>query len=102
MPTYDYKCKHCRHQFETMHGITEAPLRKCPKCGRNGLKRLIGAGAGIIFKGSGFYINDYGRRGTEAASPKPSAKKPSGSESSASSGSSESSGSSGSGASSAD
>jgi len=59
MPTYEYKCKHCKHRFEALQSITARPLKKCPECGRNGLRRLIGAGAGIIFKGSGFYATDY-------------------------------------------
>jgi putative FmdB family regulatory protein len=59
MPTYEYKCDKCGHQFEQMQGITSKPLRKCPKCGKSALKRLIGTGAGLIFKGSGFYATDY-------------------------------------------
>ncbi len=59
MPTYDYLCDNCGHKFEKFQSITARSLRKCPKCGRNRLKRLIGMGAGIIFKGSGFYETDY-------------------------------------------
>ncbi len=59
MPTYDYQCKYCKHEFEAFQGIKDGSLRKCPKCGRRGLKRLIGAGGGIIFKGTGFYATDY-------------------------------------------
>lgn len=59
MPTYEYQCQHCGYEFEQFQNITSRPLRKCPKCGRNGLKRLIGLGAGVIFKGSGFYQTDY-------------------------------------------
>ena len=59
MPTYDYLCDSCGHGFEKFQSITARPLRKCPKCGKNRLKRLIGAGTGIIFKGSGFYETDY-------------------------------------------
>jgi putative FmdB family regulatory protein len=59
MPTYGYICEKCRYQFEHFQTITARPLRTCPKCGRKGLKRLIGTGAGIIFKGSGFYQTDY-------------------------------------------
>ncbi|MBN3038310.1 MAG: zinc ribbon domain-containing protein [Candidatus Omnitrophica bacterium] len=58
MPTYEYECKKCGHRFEKFQQITQAPLKSCPKChGR--LKRLIGTGGGIIFKGSGFYATDY-------------------------------------------
>lgn len=59
MPTYDYACKSCEHRFEQFQSITAAPLKKCPKCGKSALQRLIGTGAGLIFKGSGFYITDY-------------------------------------------
>ncbi|MDZ7616752.1 MAG: zinc ribbon domain-containing protein [Patescibacteria group bacterium] len=59
MPTYDYVCDACEHQFEDFHSITEKPKRKCPKCGRLKLRRLIGPGAAIVFKGSGFYKTDY-------------------------------------------
>ena len=59
MPTYEYKCDKCGHEFEQMQGITAKSLRKCPKCGKSSLRRLIGSGAGLIFKGSGFYATDY-------------------------------------------
>jgi len=59
MPTYAYLCQHCRHEFDAFQSITAGSLRKCPQCGKVGLKRLIGTGSGIIFKGSGFYATDY-------------------------------------------
>ena len=59
MPTYEYKCGSCEYEFEQYQSIKARPLRKCPKCGRSTLNRLIGTGAGIIFKGSGFYETDY-------------------------------------------
>jgi len=59
MPTYEYACDACEHEFEEFQSITAKPLRKCPECGKNKLKRLFGTGAGIIFKGSGFYETDY-------------------------------------------
>ncbi len=59
MPTYDYVCEDCDHQFELFQSIKARPIRKCPKCGKLSVHRLIGAGAGIIFKGSGFYETDY-------------------------------------------
>lgn len=59
MPTYEYKCKNCGHVFEKFQSITKGPIRKCPKCGKRKLKRLIGSGSGIIFRGSGFYQTDY-------------------------------------------
>ncbi len=59
MPTYEYVCENCGNKFEQFQTITAKPLRICPKCGQQKLNRLIGAGAGIIFKGSGFYQTDY-------------------------------------------
>ena len=59
MPTYDYSCDACRHEFEVFEPITVEPQKKCPKCKKNKLRRLFGAGAGLIFKGSGFYQTDY-------------------------------------------
>lgn len=59
MPTYDYKCTACGYAFEKFHSITAKPIKKCPKCGKLKVTRLIGTGAGMIFKGSGFYITDY-------------------------------------------
>ena len=59
MPTYDYVCDACNHEFEQFQSITAEPLRKCPKCGKKKLRRLIGTGAAIMFKGSGFYKTDY-------------------------------------------
>jgi len=59
MPTYEYRCEKCGHLFEKLQSITAKTIRKCPKCGKPALKRLIGTGAGIIFKGSGFYATDY-------------------------------------------
>lgn len=61
MPTYDYRCDACGHEFDAFQSITDGALKKCPKCGKQKLRRLIGAGAGIIFKGSGFYETDYKR-----------------------------------------
>jgi putative FmdB family regulatory protein len=59
MPTYDYKCDACGHAFEQFQSMSAEPIRKCPACKKNKVKRLIGTGAGLIFKGSGFYITDY-------------------------------------------
>jgi len=59
MPTYDYICENCGHAFEQFHSITANPIRKCPRCGKISLKRLIGSGSGVIFKGTGFYQTDY-------------------------------------------
>lgn len=59
MPTYDYKCNACKHRFELFQSMKDSAKRKCPKCGKNALERLIGTGAAILFKGSGFYETDY-------------------------------------------
>jgi putative FmdB family regulatory protein len=59
MPTYEYKCDACGYQFERFQSITADPIKRCPECGKAKVKRLIGTGAGLIFKGSGFYITDY-------------------------------------------
>ena len=61
MPTYVYRCKKCKHRFELFHSITDESVKRCPRC--NGkAERVPAAGAGIIFKGSGFYITDYRSR----------------------------------------
>jgi len=73
MPTYEYECTKCAHVFEKFQSMTAAPVKLCPKC-RKKVKRLIGAGAGIIFKGSGFYATDYKKKcGGEACKPCPQA-----------------------------
>jgi len=59
IPTYDYECSACEHRFELFQSITAKPIRKCPQCGKMTVRRLIGSGGAIIFKGSGFYQTDY-------------------------------------------
>ena len=59
MPTYDYQCAACGHEFELFQQMSASLKKKCPECGKLKLKRLIGTGAGIIFKGGGFYETDY-------------------------------------------
>lgn len=61
MPTYEYACRSCNEVFEVFQSMRDAPLSTCPKCGKSEVKRLIGRGAGIIFRGSGFYETDYKR-----------------------------------------
>jgi putative FmdB family regulatory protein len=58
MPTYEYECQRCSHRFERFQGIKDEPVKRCPKC-KGKVARLIGTGAGVIFKGSGFYTTDY-------------------------------------------
>ncbi len=78
MPTYEYICDACGHELEEFQSMSAKPLKKCPDCGKSKLVRQIGTGAGIIFKGSGFYETDYRSEGykkdakaeTDAAKPK--------------------------------
>jgi putative FmdB family regulatory protein len=78
MPTYDYQCENCDHEFEKFQSITSNPLKKCPECKKMKLNRLIGIGGGIIFKGSGFYETDYRsenyKEGKKNAKPKTESK----------------------------
>ncbi len=62
MPTYEYACQKCGHEFEQFQSMKDEPLKKCPKCKKTGVKRLVGGGAGLIFKGTGFYITDYKKK----------------------------------------
>jgi putative FmdB family regulatory protein len=86
MPTYEYLCEKCGHEFETFQSISAKALKVCPeelcakkKWGRGRVKRKIGAGAGLLFKGSGFYITDYRSDGYKQAAKKDSTPaKPSG------------------------
>lgn len=59
MPTYDYVCDACEHEFELFQSMKDDPIKKCPECNRRKLRRLFGTGAAIVFKGSGFYQTDY-------------------------------------------
>ena len=73
MPTYDYECLTCAHTFEHFQSIKDEPLQECPECGQK-VRRLISGGVGIIFKGSGFYVNDYKNKGkSEESAPAKSA-----------------------------
>ncbi|MHC4451777.1 MAG: FmdB family zinc ribbon protein [Planctomycetota bacterium] len=74
MPTYDYRCEACNHTFDEFQKMSDEPLVQCPDCGEPKLRRLIGSGAGIIFKGSGFYETDYKRSKTDG--PKKEESKP--------------------------
>jgi putative FmdB family regulatory protein len=66
MPTYDYGCTKCGHEFEEFQSITAPPLETCPQCGGK-VQRRINGGAGLIFKGSGFYLTDYKKANSSAA-----------------------------------
>ncbi len=74
MPTYEYACTDCSHEFEAFQSITAKPIRKCPECGKRKVERLISGGAGLLFKGSGFYITDYRSDSYKEAAKKPKAK----------------------------
>lgn len=74
MPTYEYLCDHCGQTMEIFQSITESPRRKCPHCGKQKLKRLLGTGGGVIFKGSGFYQTDYRSESYKKASEKDASK----------------------------
>jgi putative FmdB family regulatory protein len=78
MPTYDYICDSCRHEFEAFESIKADPQTVCPECRAETLRRKIGAGAAILFKGSGFYQTDYRSESYKksAAADKPSESKP--------------------------
>src|SRR3954463_11151715 len=87
MPTYDYKCDACGNTFEKFQRITASSIRKCPKCGKNKVRRLLGTGAALIFKGSGFYSTDYRSESYKTAAKAdaaPSSSGPGGSDGSAS------------------
>jgi len=63
MPTYDYQCGACDHQWELFQSMNDSPVQSCPKCKKRKAKRLLGLGAGLIFKGTGFYETDYKKKG---------------------------------------
>lgn len=67
MPTYDYRCGGCGHTFELFQSMRDKPKRKCPRCAKNTLERLIGTGGAVLFKGSGFYQTDYRSEGYKKA-----------------------------------
>jgi len=71
MPTYEYECQKCGHLFEEFQSIKAAPLKTCPEC-KGRVKRLLSAGGGLLFKGSGFYITDYRKPGYKEAHKKES------------------------------
>ena len=74
MPTYDYECQACGHRFEHFVKVHDTALRECPKCHRKKAKRQIGAGAGFIFKGSGFYVTDSRSSAASPTDAKPETK----------------------------
>jgi putative FmdB family regulatory protein len=70
MPTYEYKCAQCGHSFEEFQSISAQALVRCPRCHQGSLKRVLGGGAGMIFKGQGFYLTDYKKGGDKTKAGK--------------------------------
>lgn len=62
MPTYDYQCQACGHEWELFQSMNDSPVKSCPQCNKRKAKRLLGIGAGLIFKGTGFYETDYKKK----------------------------------------
>lgn len=67
MPLYEYQCKACKHKFEKIQKFSDPPPVKCPECGKGKIQKMMSAPA-VQFKGSGFYVNDYGKKGSSEAS----------------------------------
>jgi len=78
MPFYDYECAECGHTFETFQNMSDDALTDCPACSKDRLRRLVSGGVGVIFKGSGFYVNDSRASAGKAAAPAASAEAASG------------------------
>jgi putative FmdB family regulatory protein len=75
MPTYEYECRACNHAFELFQAMSDEPVKVCPQCGGS-VRRMIGGGTGIIFKGSGFYVTDSKKSSSAASSTRSPGAKP--------------------------
>ena len=75
MPTYDYICNDCEKMYEYFQSMSDAPIKECPECKKNTLRRVISGGTGLIFKGSGYYLTDYKNKKTQSSENKKSKKK---------------------------
>ena len=75
MQTYDYICNDCEKMYEYFQSMSDAPVRECPECKKNSLRRVISGGTGLIFKGSGYYLTDYKNKKTQSSENKKSKKK---------------------------
>ncbi len=75
MPTYDYICNDCKKMYEYFQSMSDAPIKECPECNKNSLRRVISGGTGLIFKGSGYYLTDYKNKKNQSSENKKSNKK---------------------------
>ena len=75
MPTYDYICNDCEKMYEYFQSMSDAPIKECPECKKNSLRRVISGGTGLIFKGSGYYLTDYKNKKNQSSENKKSNKK---------------------------
>ena len=75
MPTYDYICNDCEKMYEYFQSMSDAPIKECPECNKNSLRRVISGGTGLIFKGSGYYLTDYKNKKNQSSENKKSNKK---------------------------
>ena len=75
MPTYDYICNDCEEMYEYFQSMSDVPIKECPKCKKNSLRRVISGGTGLIFKGSGYYLTDYKNKKNQSSENKKSNKK---------------------------
>ena len=75
MPTYDYICNDCEKMYEYFQSMSDAPIRECPDCNKNSLRRIISGGTGLIFKGSGYYLTDYKNKKKQSSENKKSNEK---------------------------
>jgi putative FmdB family regulatory protein len=88
MPTYEYRCTECGNQIEAFQRMSDAPLTTCPNCQKEALKRLVSGGAGVLYKGEGWYVTDYSKKSTGGKDAPSTSTSPSSSSTSTTSGSS--------------
>ena len=69
MPTYEYRCHFCHRVSDAFQRMSDAPLVKCPHCGKEGLERIVSGGAGVIYKGEGWYVTDYSKKSSGGKEP---------------------------------
>ena len=76
MPTYEYRCQFCHEYTEAFQKMSDAPLTKCPHCDKEGLQRVVSGGAGVIYKGEGWYVTDYSKKSSGGKETPSSVQKP--------------------------